>query len=371
MKLVKRHGALSYQELLQLMASGYIQNSHEERVQPASIDLSIGEEAYRAWGSVLPLPGVPVREFLRAATLFRHDLSQPLEPGGTYLIKAGEKIHFPTGLYGYTNAKSSAGRIDLHVRLVADGVPRYDTIPHGFNGEIWFLISSGHFLVKLAPGDTTSQLRIFDRDTRFDETEMQEVYPQYQFLWTPRGKPLGYDELSISDHDGSLILTLDLRSSPVTGYRAKRRGDSPVLTFGAHDHDPADFFEPIERPRKQRLMLDDGGFYIFATKEYVRVPPDLACEMVAVDERSGKFRSHYAGYFDPGWGYGREGNLRGWPATLEIRPFTRNVIAADGGPVCRMKYERVRETPEKVYGETGPHYTDQKGPRLSKHFKQK
>ena len=251
---MKRHGALSYQELLQLMASGYIQNSHEERVQPASIDLSIGEEAYRAWGSVLPLPGVPVREFLRAATLFRHDLSQPLEPGGTYLIKAGEKIHFPTGLYGYTNAKSSAGRIDLHVRLVADGVPRYDTIPHGFNGEIWFLISSGHFLVKLAPGDTTSQLRIFDRDTRFDETEMQEVYPQYQFLWTPRGKPLGYDELRISDHDGSLILTTRPTFSSQSSARASSASCSTTAASTSSPPKSTSAFRLISRVKWLRWM---------------------------------------------------------------------------------------------------------------------
>lgn len=367
---MKRRGALPYQELEQMTASGFFSGFREEHLQPASVDLAIGEECYRAKGSVLPLPGVRVREFLRAATLFRHDLAQPLEPHATYLVKVAQEIRLPTQFYGFTNAKSTTGRVDIHVRLVADGVPRFDTIPRGFGGELWFLVSSGHFLVKLTPGDALSQLRVFDHDTRFDESEMQATYPQHQFLWTPKGRPLAHHDLKISDHDGSLILTLDLGTARVVGYRARAHADV-VLAFNRYDHNPDDFFEVIERSVKRRLRLDRDGFYIFFTKEYLRVPPTMAAELAAVDERSGEFRSHYAGFFDPGWGYGEGGEHKGWPATLEVRPFVRDVIAVDGGPVCRVRYEWMREKPAKTYGETDSHYTFQKGPRLSKHFRSK
>lgn len=368
---MRRQGALPYQEMEQLIDAGFLKGFRTEQLQPASADLSVGEEAYRVWGSVLPLPGVRVREFLHAAVLFPHDLSNPIEPGGTYLIRVAETVQFPPEAVFYcsSNAKSSSGRNDLHVRLVADGVTRFDTVPRGFAGELWFLISSGHFLVQISPGDTLAQLRVFDRDTRFDETELQLVYPHHQFLWNATGEPIAYEDLKISDHDGSLILTIDLSGAEVIGYRAKPRGQAPVLMFNRRDHRIGDFFEPIERPPKKRLMLEEGGFYVFFTKEGVRVPPMFAAEMGAVDERSGEFRSHYAGFIDPGWGHGRTGEHCGWPLVLEMRPFGRNVILVDGGPVCKLRYEHVRAEPTFVYGETGSHYVRQHGAMLSKHFR--
>lgn len=351
-----------------MMASGFLKGFGEQSLQPASVDLTMGEECYRAWGSALPLPGRRVRDFLRAATLFRHDLAQPLEPGATYLARVAEEVQLPPQFFGATNAKSTTGRVDIHVRLLGDGVPRFDTVPCGFSGELWFLISSGHFLAQLTPGDALAQLRISDDNTRFDESELQEIWPKHKFLWTPRGRPLAPQDLAISDRDGSLILTIDLGTPRVVGYRAKYRGDAPVLVFNRGGHNPDDFFEMIERPKKRRLMLDQGGFYIFFTREYLRVPPMLAGELVAYDARSGEFRSHYAGFFDPGWGYGESGEHKGWPATLEMRPFVRNVIAVDGGPVCRLQYEWMRGRPVRIYGETGSHYGFQNGPRLSRHF---
>lgn len=249
-------------------------------------------------------------------------------------------------------------------------MPRFDTVPCGFQGELWALISSGHFLVKLTPGDTVLQLRIFDQDTRFDETEMQIVYPLHQFLWTGSGDPLRYDDLRISDHDGSLILTVDLGSAELVGWRARPRGQAPILNFGKAGHRPEDFFEPIEHLRKKRLMLEEGAFYVFYTREAVRVPAIFAAEMGAVDERSGEFRSHYAGFIDPGWGHGRNGGHKGWPLVLEMRPFSRNVIVVDGGPVCKLRYEHVRAEPTRVYGETDSHYVGQRGAMLSKHFRE-
>jgi len=39
----------------------------------------------------------------------------------------------------------------------------------------------------------------------------------------------------------------------------------------------------------------------------VTVPPDHAAEMVAYDTLVGEFRVHYAGFFDPGFGYAENG----------------------------------------------------------------
>ncbi len=75
----------------------------------------------------------------------------------------------------------------------------------------------------------------------------------------------------------------------------------------------------ISRSRSRRapdrsLILDPGEFYILASKEAVQVPPDYAAEMVPFDPLVGEFRVHYAGFFDPSFGYagaGGQGRARG------------------------------------------------------------
>ncbi|WP_449337265.1 dCTP deaminase domain-containing protein [Streptomyces griseus] len=61
---------------------------------------------------------------------------------------------------------------------------------------------------------------------------------------------------------------------------------------------------------------DPGEFYILASKEAVQVPPDFAAEMVPFDPLVGEFRVHYAGFFDPGFGYAGAGGQgsRAWAA---------------------------------------------------------
>ena len=54
----------------------------------------------------------------------------------------------------------------------------------------------------------------------------------------------------------------------------------------------------------KQLILAPGEFYILASKESVRVPPHYAAEMVPFDPSIGEYRIHYAGFFDPGFGYG-------------------------------------------------------------------
>ena len=360
-------GALPIQEMEAMIESDQLRG-FTGQLQPASADMSIAEDAYRVRGSALPRPGQSIKELRQEITMFRHNLDQPLEPGATYLIKAGQSVKFPKAIYGHVNAKSSTGRNDIHARLVADGVSSYDTMPHGFCGDLWFMISSGHFLVQLGPGDQLSQLRLFDRDTKLDETEMQIAYQKYGFL-RRSGSPVPYEEIPTTEGDGMLGLTADFSNLDVVAWRAKTlEQQEKVLVFNKRQHSPHSFFDPIEKPKNGRLVLENGRFYTFATREAVCVPPEFACEMVAVDHRRGEFRSHYAGFIDPGWGY-ENGKPKGAILVLEVRPFGRNEIITEGAPVCRISYERMREVPRALYGETGSHYVNQRGPRLSKHFR--
>jgi len=364
-------GSLSYQDLIQLQKDEFLKGFHKDSLQPASIDLSISDEAYRLRGSILPHHGEKVRDLLNVVARYPHDLSQPFEPGQIYLCKVSEQVRLPGELYGYTNPKSSTGRNDIQARLLADGVPRFDTVPRGFSGELWVLVTSRHFLLKLSPGDRLLQLRLFDTDIRIGKDDLQDFYNTHQLLWTPDGKPISLQERKISDHDGTLILAVDLESEEIVGYRAKPTGMAPVLEFNKQDHSVEDFFSPIARPQDAMIMLEQSRFYIFYTYEWLRVPPQYAAEMMAMDERSGEFRSHYAGFIDPGWGHGRDGQIKGWPIVLEIRAFDDNLIIRHKQPIFKLQYGMVRMTPERLYGETGSHYTFQKGAMLSKHFRPK
>jgi len=234
-------GSLSYQDLLRLQKEEFLKGFQEDSLQPASIDLSISDEAYRLRGSILPHHGEKVRDLLHVVARYPHDLSQPLEPGQIYLCKVSEQVRLPGELYGYTNPKSSTGRNDIQARLLADGVPRFDTIPRGFSGELWVLVTSRHFLLKLSPGDRLLQLRLFDTEARIGKDDLQDFYNTYQLLWTPDGEPISLQERKISDHDGTLILAVDLESEDIVGYRAKPAGMAPVLIFNKRGHSVEEF----------------------------------------------------------------------------------------------------------------------------------
>jgi len=103
-------------------------------------------------------------------------------------------------------------------------------------------------------------------------------------------------------------------------------------------------------------------------------------EMLPYDTSMGEFRAHYAGFFDPGFGdHGSDqsgdqsgkAQLQGTPAVLEVRGFEDDLIIRHRQPICRMVYERLAAKPERVYHDKiGSHYATQRGPALSKYFRQ-
>ena len=97
------------------------------------------------------------------------------------------------------------------------------------------------------------------------------------------------------------------------------------------------------------------------------VSPNLSSELMAVDTRLGEFRSHAAGYIDPGWGYGVDGKECGRPITLEVIP-QEDMLVRDGQSIARIQYEYMKERPETIYDSANSNYTDQHAAKLSKHF---
>jgi dCTP deaminase len=359
-------GALPSQTILELIKAGHITGTNGSHVSPASLDLSLSDEIYAVDGIFQPLPHETVKDVLAKVGKKRHDFNLPLVCGQTYLARLNEKLNLPADIYGYCNPKSTSGRLDVHVRLLADGVPRYDAVtPSGFSGELWLSIIPKTFPVKVSPGQTLNQLRLFNADTRLNDDELINAIDNNKLLWTKAAEPISYQSLKVKDNDRSIILTLDLEEG-VIGYEGVHTSQAIDLSLvGAHD--AATFFRPIKKT-DGTLFLKRGEFYILSTLEAVRVPPELACEMVPMDERSGEFRSHYAGFIDPGWGWGGNGEGQGRTLTLEVRPF-EDLIVRHGQPIAKIKFERMKELPEVLYDKTNSNYVVQKGPKLAKQFK--
>jgi dCTP deaminase len=153
----------------------------------------------------------------------------------------------------------------------------------------------------------------------------------------------------------------------LVGYRAKRHtGLIDVERRGGYAI--ADFWEPMQARPDKNLILDPDEFYILASKEAVQVPPDFAAEMVPFDPLVGEFRVHYAGFFDPGFGYAGAGG-QGARAVLEVRSREVPFILEHGQIVGRLVYEKMLARPKTLYGQgIGSNYQAQ-SLKLSKHFK--
>jgi len=167
-----------------------------------------------------------------------------------------------------------------------------------------------------------------------------------------------------------LSLSVDLRGRDgdmLVGWRAKRH--AAVIDIDRdRTLDPLDFWDPVHARNEASIVLDPEEFYILVSREAVAIPPDYAAEMVPFDPLVGEFRVHYAGFFDPGFGFepGRTPSAR---AVLEVRSREVPFILEHGQTIGRLVFERLTDPPPEIYGQgIGSNYQRQ-GLKLSKHFR--
>lgn len=365
-------GVLPSQLLERAIAAGWIGATYDkiptEAVQPASVDLRLGERAYRVRASFLPddesvdakLSDLVVDE------LDLRDEGAVLETNRPYLIPLIEELALPPGVRGRTNPKSSTGRLDVFTRVITDHSYRFDEIDDGYHGRLWLEVVPLSFTVRVRHRLALNQLRLVSGRASLDDDDLRERHAREPFLF--RGDdPVADADLATAD---GLFLSLDLQGDEVgrVGHRAK--GNAPLLDMGAVGaHDPADYWEPVLREGGDRIILDPERFYLLLSEESVRVPPDLAAEMTAYDPTSGELRTHYAGFFDPGFGYDRDLAMCGSRAALEVRAHDVPFLIEHRQPVCKLTFERMIEPPAKLYGaDIGSNYQGQVE-TLGKHFR--
>jgi dCTP deaminase len=329
-----------------------------EQVQPASLDLRLGTVAYRVRASFLAGGGATVADRLPLFEMHRVDLSEGavLEKGCVYVVPLMESLALPPGVTAVANAKSSTGRLDLLTRVITDGGTEFDRIPDGYSGPLYAEICPRSFSVLVRPGMRLNQIRFRRGQAVLADAELAALHALSPLV---DGTPVISDGLGFS---------VDLRPAAGTlvGYRAKpHTGVIDLDRIGGYD--PAEFWEELHGS-EGRLILDPGAFYILVSREAVTIPPSHAAEMAPYLAMVGEFRVHYAGFFDPGFGWAEAGGA-GSRGVLEVRCHEAPFVLEHGQVVGRLVYERMSAPPARLYGAGIASNYQGQGLKLSKHFR--
>ncbi len=355
-------GILPDRQIRALADAGQLQLAEpfvEAQVQPASLDLRLGDVAFRVRASFLPGPDHCVAERLPDLALHEIDIREGavLETGCVYIVQLLEALALPDNIAASTNPKSSTGRLDVFTRVITDRARSFDQVPAGYQGPLYLEISPRTFPIIVRRGSRLSQIRFRTGDARLDDAALAELHERETLA---SGQARFIDGLALS-------IDLEGGGDGLVGYRGKRHtGVIDLDRPGAYE--VLDFWEPIHRRGAAEIVLDPDQFYILVSREAVHVPPAYAAEMVPFDPLVGEFRVHYAGFFDPGFGHDAAGG-HGSRAVLEVRSHEVPFILGHGQTIGRLVYEKMAEAPEHIYGaDLKSHYQAQ-GLKLSKHFK--
>jgi dCTP deaminase len=365
--LPRARGILPYQAIHAMRRGGEILADADilpEQIQPASMDLRLGSVAYRVRASFLPGPDATVLEKIQQLDGYAIDLtnSAVLEKGCVYVVPLIESLALTEAIAGFANPKSSTGRLDILTRLITDRSAAFDRVERGYQGPLYAEIAPRTFSVVVRTGTRLNQLRFRRGSPAVASSELQRLHDEQQIVMA-----LG-DENKLGE-DGMLRVTVDLGGAggdSLIGFRARKHTDRIDVDNIGH-YDPLDFWEPIHAHRDPRIILDPNDFYILKTRESVGVPPDYAAEMMAYDTTVGEFRVHYAGFFDPGFGWDRAAG--GSRAVLEVRSHEVPFLLEHGQTVGWLRYEPMAGRPDKLYGRgIGSNYQNQ-GLALAKQFR--
>jgi dCTP deaminase len=372
-----KSGVLPSQMIKRAIRDGWIAAPNgaeipDTNIQPASLDLRLGPTAHRLRCSFLP-DNEPVEEALRryrdgSAVSTRQGLV--LEPDRPYLIPLIEQLDLPGEVRAKANPKSSTGRLDIFTRVISDKSFMFDEIEPGYSGKLYLEVVPRTFPIRIWSGLSLNQLRLMVGPSSLSDEEIRELHAKIPLLFRE-----GRARAEITVNNG-LFMALDLgrpAGNELVGYRAK--DDSTVIDLKQLNHYKIGKYweavvsEPSEHGA--RIILRPEKFYLLLSQDCLRIPPDYAAEMTAYDPTSGELRTHYAGFFDPGFGFDPDspGNGSGSRAALEVRAHDVPFAVEHGQNICKLSFDKMMERPDRLYGgELNSNYQNQEV-ALSKHFK--
>ncbi|MGO9648863.1 conserved hypothetical protein [Candidatus Sulfotelmatobacter sp. SbA7] len=366
----RKDGILPYQTIKELIETGRIVGSPaipDENIQPASLDLRLGDIAHRVRASFLPGPNGTVEDKIKELRMARVDLTGAavFEKDCVYIVPLIEEVYLPEHISGKANPKSTTGRLDIFTRLITDHGVEFDRVPPGYKGRLYAEIVSRTFTVAIRAGMRLSQVRFVrgNPDGTHDRA-IKKLDQEQTLVYMDEDSPVK------ARLDRGLRVTVNLEASEkgeVIAYKARR--NAPVIELNRINYySPEEFWEVRQESASKSLILEPGDFYILASRERVRVPAEFAAEMVPFDPSDGEFRIHYAGFFDPGFGYGSS-DIKGTRAVLEVRAHEVPFLMEHGQMVGRLNYMPLLAKPDKIYGlGIGSSY-QQQALTLSKQFR--
>ena len=392
---LRTKGILPVQKLKQLVESGIVSGSEdhpieENQYQPNSIDLRLGKRAYRVRSSFLPekeTVNQKIDKLLQYS--FSIEDGAVLEPNCVYIIPLLEELNLPAShfssqkkmfngesdsdvklisqenLSAKANPKSTTGRLDIFTRVITDYSHRFEEIEPGYKGKLYLEVVPKSFPIKVRTGHRLNQLRIRHGNQVLSDQDLLRIHGADPILFDSSGTPLPMDEMKVNN---GLFMSVSLQGGEddILGYKAKKHRDLIDLDNINH-YEVSDFWEPIRSREEDHLILEPEAFYIFASRERCRIPKHLAAEMIAYDTGSGELRTHYAGFFDSG--FGGTVDDKGAKAVLEVRSHDVPFLVEDGQTFCSMRFEPNTETPAFTYGADIKSNYQGQGLKLGKHFK--
>jgi dCTP deaminase len=340
-----------------------------EAVQPASIDLRLGDFAWALRCSFLPDIDSTVEEKTEGLAFQKVDLRDGavLERDRPYLVPLIEQLALPDDVRAKANPKSSTGRLDVFTRVITDRHHRFDDIRAGYRGKLYLEVVPRSFAIQVKTGLSLNQLRLARGDVRLADGDIRSLQDEAPLLYLG-SEPVPHADLALSD---GLFLSLDLSgpSDRTVGYRAKKNS-LPVDLSRIRAYRWTDFWDPVFPEPGGRVVLEPEIFYLLLSAEGVCIPPKIAAEMMAYDPTAGELRTHYAGFFDPGFGYDPAGGRHGSRAALEVRARDVSFMVEHRQPVCKLGLEWMEAPAERLYGSSlGSNYQGQVT-MLSKHFEE-
>ncbi|AKM84954.1 MAG: putative 2-deoxycytidine 5-triphosphate deaminase, dCTP deaminase [candidate division Kazan bacterium GW2011_GWA1_50_15] len=338
----------------------------KDDIQPCSFDLRVGNKMWETAGILDLGDGFKTKDFMNYA--YNAYDEKALMHGyiltrGAYFVQLDINLKLGADEWGFVNPKSSSGRIDLHCIALAEGSTSFNTIPHGYHGRVSSLVIPQSIIVALYKSVALVQLRIFRGERAFlSNCELRRLHASHSLIDNSDIQPVIED-----DH---FLIRANLRDNPsnlvVTGTRR------PLKLKAKRSVDPRIYFRVKELDSQGALWLEPGEFALIGSIEKIRIPHHVCAEMVPFSDRQGEFRSHYAGFFDRGFGYGRNGEAPGNTVVCEVRNQASVPIRiAHGQLIARFRFEYLQYEPDLVYGEGGQvsHYARQSsGIALAKFF---
>src|SRR5689334_16442413 len=366
-----RDGVFPSQALAEAIDAEWISSGdyriRPEAIQPASVDLRLGDFAWAQRCSFLPDVDSTVEEKIEGLAFQRIDLRDGavLERDRPYLVPLIEELSLPEEVRAKANPKSSTGRLDVFTRVLTDRNHRFDEIAAGYHGSLYLEVVPRTFAIRVQTGLALNQVRLIGGEPRLSDAQLLELHEHSPLLYLD-SDPIAAPELSLAD---GLFLSLDVSgpADSVVGYRAKKNS-LPIDLARVGALRWQEYWEPVHPEPGGRIVLEPEIFYLLLSAEGVSVPPCYAAEMLAYDPTAGELRTHYAGFFDPGFGYSRAHDAHGARAALEVRARDVSFMVEHRQPVSKLAFERMAAEPDILYGEeAGSSYQHQRT-MLSKHF---